>query len=297
MELRHLDTFRSVVEQGSFTGAAKKLNTTQSNVSLRVAELERELGVTLVDRTRRKARVTPKGRDLLRYASQIALLLDEMRNTVGHAKTISGSFRINAAELVALTWLPMFIALLSRQFPRLEIDLEVSLSAAVGARLREREFDLAIVPVAHDPGPDIATSVLAEVAFAYHASTQLDVPDRPLGPTDFETLTVISLGAGSVVSAVEQEWLNAAKRLPMRLNRSNSMEISAGLVRSGLGVSLLPKAFYRAEREAGHMRLIETKPPIEPISFRLMYLRSNTSPVLDAILSLVTEVSANEWTR
>ena len=100
MEFRHLETFRSVVEQGSFTGAAKKLNTTQSNVSLRVAELERELGVTLVDRTRRKARVTPKGRDLLRYASQLALLLDELRNTVGRVSDVTWSKVQSSASAV-----------------------------------------------------------------------------------------------------------------------------------------------------------------------------------------------------
>lgn len=101
LNLPDLGEHRLVPSPPSFPTAAHKLNTTQSNVSLRVAEVERELGFALVDSTTRRARATVKGRDLLRHVAQIALLMDEVRNPVGDAHTISGSARINAAEIVA----------------------------------------------------------------------------------------------------------------------------------------------------------------------------------------------------
>lgn len=64
MNLQQLETFLTVVELGSFTKTAQRLNSTQSTVSMRIAELERELGVQLPDRSQRHIRPTSKGRGL-----------------------------------------------------------------------------------------------------------------------------------------------------------------------------------------------------------------------------------------
>ena len=65
-ELRHLRVFVAVAEQLSFTRAAERLHLTQQSVSRTVSELERELGVTLLERTTREVRLTPAGVSLLR---------------------------------------------------------------------------------------------------------------------------------------------------------------------------------------------------------------------------------------
>ena len=64
-ELRHLRVFAAVAEQLSFTRAAELLHMTQQTVSRTVSELERELGVTLLERTTREVRLTPAGDALL----------------------------------------------------------------------------------------------------------------------------------------------------------------------------------------------------------------------------------------
>jgi DNA-binding transcriptional LysR family regulator len=65
-ELRHLRVFVAVAEQLSFTRAAERLHLTQQSVSRTIGELERELGVTLLERTTREVRLTPAGVSLLR---------------------------------------------------------------------------------------------------------------------------------------------------------------------------------------------------------------------------------------
>jgi DNA-binding transcriptional LysR family regulator len=60
-ELRHLRVFVAVAEQLSFTRAAEELHLTQQSVSRTIGELERELGVTLLERTTREVRLTPAG--------------------------------------------------------------------------------------------------------------------------------------------------------------------------------------------------------------------------------------------
>jgi hypothetical protein len=63
------------VTLGSFSASAKRLYAMQSAVSMRVRELERTLGVDLFDRTHRSARLTPRGRELMEYASYIGAFI------------------------------------------------------------------------------------------------------------------------------------------------------------------------------------------------------------------------------
>jgi DNA-binding transcriptional LysR family regulator len=75
-ELRHLRVFVAVAEQLSFTRAAERLHLTQQSVSRTVSELERELGVTLLERTTREVRLTPAGVALQRDGSEAVRAAD-----------------------------------------------------------------------------------------------------------------------------------------------------------------------------------------------------------------------------
>jgi DNA-binding transcriptional LysR family regulator len=75
-ELRHLRAFVAVAEQLSFTRAAERLHVTQQSVSRTVSELERELGVTLLERTTREVRLTPAGVSLLRDGTEAVRAAD-----------------------------------------------------------------------------------------------------------------------------------------------------------------------------------------------------------------------------
>ncbi|MGA3201055.1 MAG: LysR family transcriptional regulator, partial [Bryobacteraceae bacterium] len=71
MELRHLRYFKAVAEQGSFSGAARGIYVSQSALSEQIADLERELGVPLFDRSGRKLRLTVHGEIFLRESNKV----------------------------------------------------------------------------------------------------------------------------------------------------------------------------------------------------------------------------------
>ena len=70
-DFKSLETFLWVVTLGSFRGAAQRLNTTQPAISQRIAQLERELGVKLLNRDHRVASPTTSGRQLMVYAEKL----------------------------------------------------------------------------------------------------------------------------------------------------------------------------------------------------------------------------------
>ena len=97
MNLKQLETFYWAAKLGSFTAAAQRVNSTQSTVSMRIHELEQAFGVDLFDRSQRTARVTARGRELIRYAEQMLSLSAEMRDRISAPHSIPGVVRVGVA--------------------------------------------------------------------------------------------------------------------------------------------------------------------------------------------------------
>lgn len=113
MELDWLETYLAVVDRGGFTAASAQVHRSQSRVSAHIAALEKELGVRLIDRTRRPASVTPAGRIFAAHARDI--LAD-----VGSARSAIGVLRAMDSESLAVLTTPCIGGAL---FPRVLADL------------------------------------------------------------------------------------------------------------------------------------------------------------------------------
>ncbi len=75
MEIKQLEAFYWIARLGSFAAAARKLHTTQPAISMRIRQLESDLGTQLFDTSRRTAQLTPKGRDLVDHAASMLTLM------------------------------------------------------------------------------------------------------------------------------------------------------------------------------------------------------------------------------
>ncbi|MGO7353049.1 LysR family transcriptional regulator, partial [Rhizobium ruizarguesonis] len=84
-------------------------NTTQPAISVRVAQLEEELGTQLFDRSSRTLSVTPAGRQVLTYADRLLRLRAEMLHAVADRTHLGGTFKLGVAETIVHTWLPSFL--------------------------------------------------------------------------------------------------------------------------------------------------------------------------------------------
>jgi DNA-binding transcriptional LysR family regulator len=124
MELDAIPVFVKVAQLGSFTRAAKTLNMPNTTVSAKVAQLERHLGVTLIQRTTRKLNLTEAGRA---YLDRCVRALDELQAAESelHEATseIQGTLRITAAVDVGQSLLAMMVDRYLKQYPKMEVDL------------------------------------------------------------------------------------------------------------------------------------------------------------------------------
>lgn len=127
MDLNLVTAFVRVVEQQSFTGAAKALNLPKSSVSRRVTELEEELGVQLLHRTTRKLALTEAGRS---YYEQAERALSELHaaaeSAAGMDTEARGIVRVTAPVDIGVMGLADIISEFLREYPDIHVELSVS---------------------------------------------------------------------------------------------------------------------------------------------------------------------------
>jgi DNA-binding transcriptional LysR family regulator len=145
-DLRRLRAFHAVAEHGSFSAAGLELGYAQSVVSHHVAALERQLGLTLINRGTRPVSVTEAGARLRRHAAiilgQVSAAQDELRAIAGLE---SGTLKVGAFLSVCNTFLPAAVARFERAHPGVELEIEQLEEPAALRRLRSGDLDVAVV--------------------------------------------------------------------------------------------------------------------------------------------------------
>ena len=123
-DVRLLQVLREIALRGSFSAAAEALNYTQPAVSQQIARLERQTGVTLVDRTSRGIKLTPAGQVLLRRTERVLAELqaaeDELGDLLAEAR---GRLRVAAFSTAAGTIVPEAVAAFRQLRPAVDVEL------------------------------------------------------------------------------------------------------------------------------------------------------------------------------
>ena len=179
LDFRSIETFLWVVKLGSFRGAAQQLNTTQPAISQRIAQLEREMGVKLLNRDHRWCSPTPSGRQMMVYAEKLIGLRAEMMAEVGDRSAMRGVLRLGVAETIVHTWLPRLVKSVNDVYPNLSLEIEVDITPNLRARLLAQEIELAFV-VGPLSAPSVRNRVLCDYPIGFLASPSLGLGNGPV---------------------------------------------------------------------------------------------------------------------
>jgi DNA-binding transcriptional LysR family regulator len=289
MELRQLEYFVAVAEEANFTRAAERVHISQSGVSAQIKALETELGAELFDRSGRLARLTAAGsaalpfaREALDAASGVREAIDDVNGLVrGH---------ITAGMISGCEVTPWFDALAAfhRDHPRIDITLQEENSDRLIADIRAGAADVALVGIAGEPPPGLATAVIISEGLA-----AVMPPDHPLarqGKTnqaDGITLAqliaypLVSLPVGTGIRSVLDQACTAAGLLPDIVLEASAPGAVADLGARGLGVAVLSRSMA-----AGHPDL--TAVPITGIAIPALLAlvwRRKHSPAVGALVT------------
>jgi DNA-binding transcriptional LysR family regulator len=170
IRLRDLHTLRAVAEAGSMARAAEGLALSQPAISKAVAEMERTLGVPLLDRSARGVEATAYGRVLLARGTA---MLDELRQGLEEIRFLAdptrGEVRVGATEPMTAV-VSAVVDRLSRRHPRMRFRVDVAPTTELLEGLRGRALDLAVTRMAAAVAePDLRVEVLFEDPLAVMA--------------------------------------------------------------------------------------------------------------------------------
>lgn len=165
VSLRQLRALVALVRTGSFTDAAASLHVTQSALSNLIKELERNMGLRLVNRSTRSLELTPAGRDFVPLMERILLDLDGALGSVADLKALRrGVVHVAAPQLLACTLLPDAIATWRREHPGMQVRLADCDVEGVLMRVAAGEVDFGVGPE-RSSGNEMSAQLLFELPF------------------------------------------------------------------------------------------------------------------------------------
>jgi DNA-binding transcriptional LysR family regulator len=292
-DLRTLETFFWVAQLGSFRGASERLHTTQPAVSVRIAALEKELGVRLLERGPRLATLTAKGRLLLDYAERFLRLRAEMMSVVAEPGAMSGVVRLGVAETIVHTWLSRYIERVHAIFPKITLDIEVDVSPNLRNALVEHQIDLAFLlgPISD---PNISNHDLCRYPLAFVASPKLDLGRGPVTLERLTAVPIITYPKTTRPYIALRELLGTAGLPTPRIYGSSSLSTIVRMTLDGIGISVIPPVVIAAELARGDLRIVKPELQLADLAFTCCLATTPDSSPLSALAKLACDVAEED---
>ncbi|MDR3592132.1 MAG: LysR family transcriptional regulator [Negativicutes bacterium] len=256
-----LAVFGAVVEEGSFSGAAKKLELTQPTVSFHIDNLERDFGCQLFQRTARGVTLTVYGEILLHHTSKINAQLSEAHNQIkAMLAGAAGTIALGASTIPAEYIVPQLIASFLRAQPGLRFSLHTGDSQTVLTGFASGDYPIAIVGT--HPGNDHPVLELwpDELVLIAHPAICDQVGPAPslaeLLSFPFVARVVSSGSLRTVHAALESRGISPAQmRIVLEVGGNEALKSA---VISQVGLAFISKWAIQQELQAGSLRIIDT---------------------------------------
>jgi len=264
-----------VAQLESFTRAAAELHISQSALTVQIKQLEEELGILLFDRNKRGVTITAAGRDLL---GPLERLLYDTEAIVDYAHDISavktGLVTVAALPTIAADLIPHAIEEYRRLYPGVRIAVQDVVADRVRELVVKRAVDFGVgTPAKRDR--EIAAKPLFQDFLA--AFVPVSHPLAQLGEVHFRELLKYDLILPNRESSVRRIVESAVARDRDALNilqETNYMPTALAMVRSGLGITILPES--AAEGSRGELVRIPIQRPALSRQICLLQRRDRT---------------------
>ncbi|MCW1987036.1 UNVERIFIED_ORG: DNA-binding transcriptional LysR family regulator [Sphingomonas sp. R1F5B] len=272
MKLDGITAFVATVDQTSISAAARRLGLAKSVVSERLAELERALGATLLQRSTRRLTLTSAGEAFLPRAQRILREMEEAAAEIDvRSGKLAGPLRISAPVGFGILHLGPAIARFLQEHPGIEMSLDLDdrfVDAATGG------FDAVLRHGAIGDGRLIARRLATSRRLLVAAPSYLAEHGKPTSLTELEGHTAILYAnrSGDWRFAAGSGWTVVRPRAALRVNNGIVMRDA---VLAGLGLAMLPTFFLHQEIKTGVLIEVDIGWPAEGAELFLTYPRDH----------------------
>jgi LysR family transcriptional regulator, carnitine catabolism transcriptional activator len=297
VSVRQMRAFVAIGRLASFTQAAALLHTTQPALSARIRELEDALAVRLFDRNTRSVQLTRAGEDLLPVVEQV---LNDLGSVIERAKDVAarntGRVAVAALPSVSSELLPATVARIRRRHPGITIGLRDAVADRVIELIRNREVDFGVTSVGGDPGFEF-------IPLGSDRIVAVLPREHPLAGRRKLTLAMlvehplILMDRDSSVRHMVDATYAALGRMSAPMFEATFMSTAVGLVRAGLGVTLLPSSAHEVRTATDLAVRTIDHPGLERTIGVLRLKGRSLSPAAEAFVAALAEEAKSRFSR
>src|SRR6266849_7663692 len=252
MDLRQLEILQAIAETGSFTACGRKLHVSQSAISRQILLLEEELGEPLFLRVGRQVRMTPAAESLVQLGQRVFL---DVRETVGaitdRTRDLRGTLRLSGGMTVCLYVFPPLLKHLRRVHPNLDVRLTVALAGRSVQEIRGGRVDAGLLTLPVEESDLVTVPVLREELLLVTTPNHPLAKRRKVAARDLAGLPFVLFETGSATRKVIDHFFAAENIEPTIVMDTENVEIIKAMVKTGLGVGIVPYQAVAREVRAG----------------------------------------------
>lgn len=291
MTLKQLRYFSALARCRHFGRAASECAISQPALSMQIRELEKTLGVDLVERRPGDVSLTPVGLDFAKQGEQVLAAVRDLADLARHhGRTLAGRLRLGIIPTLAPYVLPKILPELQRRYPELRVELRETQTRFLLDELMRGGLDLLLLALPVDE-PEIDTIPLFDDCFVL--AVRADDPRPASMRVDAQAIereTLILLEEGHCLRDQSLAYCRGVRReQSMRLG-ATSLATVIQMVANGYGATLLPQIAAEVEARDARIKLLRFAAPEPGRSIGLAFRRTSPRKAdFSALGTLITE--------
>lgn len=289
MDVRHLRVLLAVVDAGGFSAAATRLHVAQSSLSRTVAELERRVGVRLLERTTRRVHPTAEGEQVIALARHTVAEVDRaLAHLDGYLQGSRGSVSLAALPSLAACLLPPVLAEYRRERPDVALTVVDGLARQVEVMVGAGEVDFAVSSRPPDVDRLVSIPIATDRFYALCPPGHAWVGRESVAWAELAGSDFVQFTAQSSIRTLVDDALLAGEVSLGRTTQASSVVSVAGLVAAGAGVTVVPALVGPLTSFSG----AHLVPLVEPVLTRQIWVvRDPLRPLSRAALALLEVIT------
>ena len=284
--LRQLQYIVAVSETGKFLDAARQLGVSQPSLSAQISEAEAQLGVTVLERGRGGAVLTPIGEEVVRRARIILTQLEDLKTAARQSLGgVTGRYRLGTLPTIGPYLLSSAVRELHALYPDLRMSVREERTIDLEEKLNDGRLDM-VISTAEDHVHAEFMQLFDEVLYVCAANDDpLSAQQGPIVLSDLKGREILSLGYGHRLSLIVQNLADAAGAHVSTEYEGTSLDAIRQMAGMGAGIAILPSLYAMIEARRDPDQVV--RPIRHPLATRTISLIwRESSPLADNIQKL-----------
>lgn len=289
ISFKQLEAFCAVVEDRSFLAAARRLRLKQPTISAHVTHLEKQIGASLLTRSKKEILATPEGNILYRYGNEIIKLSQKALAEINQANgTETGAVKMGASNLPGTYLLPRILKGFRRKFPHINVNLKLGDSEEIVNDVQSGRLEVGVAWINKKLPRNLASKYFDRDKLVLVVPKNHDwCRRRSVSASELKTEPFLMREQGS---ALKELFIRALALRSMKLDDLNiiaelgSNDSLKESIKNGLGVGILPSLAVSDEVEKGQLKIIELQDLAMPVRMYLIYNKTRPLSALAGIL-------------